>query len=182
MILSKLFHFVYGFPMIYRMLLFLFLLTFLTMRFESLVHFSCSFKFLNTILLRFCHWFCVSVFNMFVMHSFCLIFVVYFLFLLACFTLRLEISSRFPWQFNILVANYSLLLCFVSYFRWYFNASFTNYAFCFLFLLYFQRSFNVLATNYLFRFCSCHIFRFHLTFHSLIIRFVSVSVVFSVIF
>ena len=96
-----------------------FLLTFLRMRFQFLIHFSGSFKFFNTILSFYCG-FVIGFVHLCSMCSsyirFVWYFVVYFMFLLACFTLRLEISSRFPWQFNILVANYSFLLCFVSYF------------------------------------------------------------------
>ena len=74
---------------------FFFLLTFLTMRFESLVHFSCSFKFLNSILLRFCHWFCVSVFNMFAIHSLCSIFCrILYVYVCVCFTFLVTFSRN----------------------------------------------------------------------------------------
>ena len=151
-VLSKLFHFVYGFTMIYRILFFL--LTFLRMRFEFLIHFSYLFKFLNTILSFYCG-FVIGFVHPCLKCSSYIRFVWYFMFLLTCFTLRLEISSRF--SYSIFHEYFTFCLCFCDIFGD---------------LL----TFHSLIIRFVF--CFCYIFRDLLTFYSLIVRFVFLFAIF----
>ena len=74
-----------------------------------------------------------------------------------CFTLRLEISSRFSYSINIFHEYFTFCLCFCD-------------IFCDLL------TFHSLIIRFVF--CLCRIFRDLLTFHSLIVRFVFVFALF----